>query len=303
MKISITYLFAIFKYGYPPDPKDDFKALADIEKMGFHFLEMEGLGGEHTEGIWQQRLDLKKCLDDHGIHVHNFCGVDPNLVSLDDSVRRGAYESFKRTAELGAFLGAETLHLASYAPPVDYVENSPYKLGADYSFGDTFRLRIPEGFSWQRVWKVLVESCRFTAQTAAQHGRTIIMEPRIGEIICSPDSMLRLIADVDMPNFKANFDTGHFSAQRENVVLALSKLEGHFANIHVSDNNPVDTNHLAIGDGTIDWHEFLRVLQQMEYSGYLGLDLGTSSSLEQDYHRSVSHLKRIGDELGIVFET
>ena len=41
------------------------------------------------------------------------------------------------------------------------------------------------------------------------------MEPRVGEVICSVDSMIRLLDDVNSDYFKANFDTGHFSAQRE----------------------------------------------------------------------------------------
>lgn len=238
MKIGITYLYTILKYGYPPKVEDDFKALGEIRKMGFKYLELEGLGGKHTEGVWAKRVELRKCLDDNGIHVHNFCGVDPALVSMDDAKRKAAYEAFKRTAELGVYLGTETIHLASYAPPVEYIGGAPYQLDEDYSFGNTFKVRIPEDFSWEKLWSVLVESCKFTAEVAAQYDRTIIMEPRVGEIVCSADSMIRLINDVDMPNFKANFDTGHFCAQRENVPLALKKLEGKFANIHLSDNNP-----------------------------------------------------------------
>jgi sugar phosphate isomerase/epimerase len=94
------------------------------------------------------------------------------------------------------------------------------------------------------------------------------------ETICSVDSMIRLINDVSMDNFKANFDTGHFSAQRENVPLALAKLRGMYANLHVSDNDPASTDHLASGDGVIDWSEFFRLLKVQGYDGYLALDLG-----------------------------
>src|SRR5688572_857617 len=189
MKLSITYLYTIFRYGYPPKPRDDFRALADIEKMGFHYLEMEALGPEHAQGVWDNRAEMKRALGDHGIHVHNFCGVDPDLVSLDDGRRQAAYERFRKVAELGAFFDAETLHLASYAPPVQYVGRSPYALGEDYAFGHTFRIRVPDGFGWSKVWSVLVESWRVTAGGAAEHGKTIIMEPRVGEIVCSVDSM------------------------------------------------------------------------------------------------------------------
>ena len=302
MKLSITYLYTIFRYGYPPKPRDDFRALADIEKMGFHFLEMEALGPDHAAGVWDNRVELKKAFADHGIHVHNFCGVDPDLVSLDDTRRRAAYERFKRVAELTAFFDAETLHLASYAPPVDYIGGSPYALGADYKFGDTFHIRVPDGFDWSKVWSVLVESCRVTAGVAAQHGKTIIMEPRVGETICSVDSMIRLIDDVAMPNFKANVDTGHFSAQRENVPLALEKLRGKFANIHVSDNEPASTDHLPIGDGAIDWSEFFRLLKRQGYDRYLGLDLGNRPTLVDDLNRSADRLQQLAAEQGIVLQ-
>jgi sugar phosphate isomerase/epimerase len=302
MKIGMTYLFTIFKYGYPPKVEDDFKALADIERLGFHYLEMEGLGPEHTAEVWARRHEFKRALGDHGIHVHNFCGVDPDLVNLETTKRHQAYDRFRRTAELGAFFEAETLHLASYCPPVEYLGQSPYQLGQDYSFSNTFRVRIPDAFSWQQVWSVLVESCRLTAEIAKECGRTVIMEPRVGETICSVDSLIRLIDQVGMDNFKANFDTGHFSAQRENAALALLKLEGKYGNIHLSDNDPINTDHLPLGEGTIDWHEFFRILKVQDYEGYLGLDLGWRSGIEHDLRKSLEVVQTIGAIHGLHIE-
>ncbi len=125
--------------------------------------------------------------------------------------------------------------MASYAPPVEYLERRPYELssGEAYRFEDVMQLRLSPHFEWNAVWNALVESTQFCADVAARYGKTVLMEPRIGEVICSVDSLLRLIEHVDRPNLKANFDTGHFSAQRENVVLAVAKLKGHFANVHV----------------------------------------------------------------------
>lgn len=303
MKIGITYLYTISRYGYPPRVEDDFRALAEIEKMGFHYLEMEGLGREHTEQVWRRRADLRSCLDDHGIQVHNFCAVDPDMVSMNRIRRKAAYERFQRTAELGVYLGARTLHLASYAPPVEYLGEAPYQLGKPYSFRGSFRIRIPRGFDWQKVWEALVESCRRAAEIAAEHTRTVIIEPRVGEIICSPDSLLRLIHDVSMQNFKANFDTAHFSAQRENVPLALMKLEKMYANIHLADNVPTNTRHLPLGDGTIDWNEVFRILKMHHYDGYLGLDLGGSPSLAHDLKRSLAFIKKIAVAAGIRVES
>lgn len=173
MKISITYLYTITRYGYPPSIDGDFKTSADIEQLGFHCLEMESLGSEHGTQVWSRRADLKRCLDDHRIHVHNFCAVDADLVSLDGAKHAAALERFKRTVELGVHFGTETLHLASYAPPVTCVGEASYQLNQDYALGDTFSLWIPDGCSWDQVWDVLVESCQKSAATELSTGTRV----------------------------------------------------------------------------------------------------------------------------------
>jgi sugar phosphate isomerase/epimerase len=304
MRIGITYLYTIFRYGYPHSLDDAFRSIAEVRRLGFRFLEMEGLGVDLLQALYHQRDRLVKVAVDSGVHVHNFCVVDPDLVSLDRTSQDRALKRFKLGAEIAAGLGSETLHLASYAPPVEYQSAKPYELNTEqgYSFPEGVRLRIPDGFDWDAVWGALVRSCQACADIAAGYGKTVLMEPRVGEVICSVDSLLRLIADVGRPNFKANFDTGHFSAQRENVALALMKLRGRFANIHISDNNPVDTAHLPIGAGAIDWLEFFRTLRNIGYAGYLGLDFGMTETLLEDYRRSVERIQSIATELGISLE-
>ena len=304
MKIGITYLYTIFRYGYPHSVEDAFRSLRDIRKLGFRFLEIEGLGVKHLRDLYGKRQRLLEVVGEAGIHVHNFCVVDPDLVSLDAARRNRALERFGMGAEIAALLGTETLHLASYTPPVRYLSDRPYQLAAKggYRFPGQTRVRLPRGFEWNDVWNALVESCRACADIAARDNRVVIMEPRVGEVICSVDSLLRLIEHVDRPNFKANFDTGHFSAQRENVVLALAKLRGHFANIHIADNIPVNTEHLPVGEGVIDWEEFFRVLRDMRYDGYLGLDLGMRRALVQGYRTSLERIQAIASKLRIDVE-
>jgi len=302
VKISVTYLVSILLNGYPPKFTDEVQTFKDINKLGFRYLEMEGLGREHSENV-RKNIDIyKKALSDNDIQIHNFCIVDPNLVSLDANLRQTAYDNFKLMAEVAQQLDAETLHLASYAPPVTYKGRKPYQLdGGEYTFDNKPHISIPDGFKWQPVWDTLVESCRFCASVAQEYDKTIIMEPRVGEIICSVDSMIRLIQDVDMQNFKANFDTGHFSAQREDVCLALMKLDSQFANIHIADNNPTSTNHLPLGEGIIDWYEFFRILVKMGYNGYLGLDIGarTFEELSRGLLKSRDYIVNITEQLGV----
>ena len=305
MKLSVTYLVTILKYGYPPKPADDIRSLEYLNRLGFHYLEMEGLGKDHAENLLKNLKTYQQALADNGIRIHNFCCVDPDLVSLDRQKRTAAYDHFQKMAEVGCELGAQTLHLASYAPPVTYLGKAPYALdGGDYAFGSTARIRIPEGFCWQQVWDTLVESCAFCADYAKQLDKVVIMEPRVGEVICSVDSMLRLLDAVNSPFLQANFDTGHFSAQREDVCLALKKLEGRYANIHLADNIPVNTDHIPLGTGSIHWEEFFRILAQQKYDGFLGLDLGAKDDrqLEDWLIRSREYAVRMAALAGTELE-
>lgn len=304
MRISISYLYTIFKYGYPHTVDDAIQSLQEIRKLGFRFLEMEGLGQDNLREVYKRRRELQNVLDDCGLHVHNFCVVDPDMVHVDPQIRQPALDRFQMGAEIAETIGSETLHLASYAPPVEYLQDRPYQLSGNggYRFEDVTRLRLPEHFDWSSIWDTLVESSRFCADVAATYKKVVLMEPRVGEVICSVDSMIRLIEQVNRPNFKANFDTAHFSAQRENVILALAKLKGQFANVHVADNHPSTSQHVPIGDGSIDWKEFLSTLKRFGYDGYLGLDLGLSDDLLDGYKRSVDKLQEIAAGLNIPIE-
>jgi hypothetical protein len=48
--------------------------------------------------------------------------------------------------------------------------------------------------------------------------------------------------------------------------------------------------------------EFFRVLQMMKYKGYLGLDLGMSRSIVQDYRKSLAHILSIASKLKLSIE-
>src|SRR5579863_5666601 len=123
---------------------------------------MEGLGVKLLKSLYNQRHMLVRALKDLGLHVHNFCVVNSDLVNLDPAKRNRAIDYFKIGAELGTLLEAETLHLASYAPPVKYLGAKPYQLGAKsgYKFADHTRIRLPKVFDWPAVWNALVESCQ-----------------------------------------------------------------------------------------------------------------------------------------------
>ena len=84
--------------------------------------------------------------------------------------------------------------------------------------------------------------------------------------------------------------------------MALAKLKGQFANVHVSDNNPSSSDHLPVGDGSIDWVEFISELHRMGFDGYLGLDFGLTDKTADNYRKSAERLRAIASDLKIPME-
>lgn len=87
MRIGITCLYTIFKYDYPDSVDAAIASLREIRSLGFRFLEMEGLGREHLAEMYRRRQEVRRVLDDSGLHVHNFCVVDPEMVNVDVAFR------------------------------------------------------------------------------------------------------------------------------------------------------------------------------------------------------------------------
>ena len=84
--------------------------------------------------------------------------------------------------------------------------------------------------------------------------------------------------------------------------VALHKLRGRFAKIHVADNVPSSADHLAVGRGTIDWEGFLATLHGMGFDGVLSLDLGGGPDIVANYRESAQRRAEIAARLRIPLE-
>jgi sugar phosphate isomerase/epimerase len=297
MLLTACYLYTIDTYGYPPSIDNGLKAIDDMREMGFKYIELEGVGETHIREMHSQRQRFKQALDAREMACVNFCPVLRPLVSMDAGERKAAYPVFRLGAETAAFFGAKTVHVASYLPPVEFVGSQPYV--AKLKFGESYKVKLPEGFSWQKQWDALVESFQACADIARENGLTLIIEPRVGEMICSTDSMLRLMDHVARPNLKANFDCAHLNAQKEILPLSARKLEGKIAGLHLADNDGSDNRHLMPGEGNIDFDGLLLELARQGYDGPLGIDLGSLPNLAWRYTECAVYLRNLTRRLGI----
>ena len=237
MKMAMAYLYTITRYGYPPQEDDDIDAMKRLCGMGFRNLELEGLFREHLLSVWRNRKQRRQLADDLGVHIHNFCPVVPECFHMDPKVRTEGFDLFRRGVECAVEFGCETLHIATFHPPVRFKGASPY--AGQMNFATRYEVEVDPAFRFADYWKVVVESVRRSAELAHEAGMKLIVEPRVGEVISHTDSLLRLIDWVDHPACHANLDLAHLHAQKELLPIAAEKLAGRIAGVHVADNDEI----------------------------------------------------------------
>lgn len=287
----------ISHFGYPPKVEDLFTCLRKLRDLGFEYVELEGVYEDNLKAVSRSRHALKKACDDLGLKVVNFSPILPALVSLDSRERERALDLYKTGVELAVHFEACTVQMDSYTPPLKYIGGQPYANAIDY--GMRHRIEVDPAFRWPDLWDILVDSTARCNEMAKEADMKLVMEPRVGEIVSNTDALLRLMDAVDDTNLGAVLDTAHLNAQKEILVLSVEKLRDRTYYLHVADNDGQENQHLALGDGSIDWMGVFTCLKKHNFNGYVAIDVGRVPDVDEAYRRSLRFLKEIEKKVGI----
>lgn len=299
VKITCCWLYAITKYGYPPTMENTYKALREMKSLGFRYVELEGLKPDNMREVHAKRHEVKAFLEANDLQVVNFCPVLPDAVSPDKSKRDAAMDLFEMGVEVAALLGAETVQGDSFVPPIRFKGESPYSSGMKYDV--QYEVEIDPKFSWQDQWEALVDSFSRAADMAAKANLTLLVEPRVGELISNTDAFLRLSEHVGRANFSMVLDCAHQHAQKEILPLSVEKVGNRIAYLHVADNDSRTNVHLAPGKGTIDWRGVFTALKKHGFNGNVGVDVGHVPNLDQEYRYTRQFLMDLCAEVGMEY--
>jgi len=284
-------------FGYPPKLEELFKSLHMEKELGFEYVELEGIGEKNLREVYDSRKELKKECENLGLKVVNFSPILPDLVSLDKQKREKALQLYEMGIELAVYLEASTVQMDSYTPPLDFIGELPYKEAISY--GKQYQVKVDPAFRWSELWDVLVDSTLKCNSMAKDANLKLVMEPRVGEIISNSDALLRLMEAVNDPNFGAILDTAHLNAQKEILVLSVEKMGGRIYYLHVADNDGRENQHLALGEGNIDWKGLFTCLKKHQFEGYVAIDVGNVPQVDEAYRCSIKFLQEIEKEVGI----
>ena len=138
---------------------------------------------------------------------------------------------------------------------------------------------------WDTQKDFLAERVGELVDYGASRGVTIAMEPHVGAIIDTPAKVLELLAIVNSPYLKVNFDISHFDIigmPTAETVAALAPVSIH---THVKDQRGTAPNHefLIPGEGPFDYVHYLKEMHAHGYDGFITAEVSFMVQGRENY--------------------
>ena len=275
-KITCCYLYPITKYGYPPPADNTILYLEEMNRLGFTSVELEGIREEHLLKVYKNRFKIRKKLDELNLKLPFFCAVLPGLSSLDEEIRNKNIVLFEIGCKIAVEFNSEGILDNAPIPPYIFPDDIP--IVRHYEEESLQNAFFPKDFSWNEFWKQLVRTFQTLCDIAKKHNLSYQLHPASGVLTSTADSFLYFYDAVKRDNLRFNLDAANLFAVKENLPLSLLKLKDHIDYIHISDNRGFKVEHLEIGKGKIAWNKFLEILDQIDFNGNIGIDIGGNES-------------------------
>ncbi|NND33450.1 MAG: sugar phosphate isomerase/epimerase [Saprospiraceae bacterium] len=292
--IVCAYLYSITKYGYPPPAADTIKYLEEMANMGFRSIELEGIRDQHLTEMHEQRYEIRDALQRLSLNLPVYCTVLPSLSSQDEVTKEKQLHLFELGCQTAQVLGAKIILDNGPLPPYQFPGDIP--VSRHYEHQLLSEATIDDDFEWNAFWQSLITTLQKACDIAGRYKCDYLVHPAFGVLGATPEAFLHLAKEVNRQNFGYNFDTSNLIALKCNLSLALHQLKSHIKYVHVSDNSGTKNEHIELGRGIINWSTFFKDLSQINYRGYIGIDIGGDESdvpnLDQAYITAAKLLTR-----------
>lgn len=219
---------------------DDISWVYGIEEMGYAGWEIVGDGNYKLDNpVCFKRIEEVIASTHLGITVHAPYG-DLNLATLNDPIWHESIRQVCTCIEHASRITDRITIHPGYLSPVGKL--------------------MP-----QKVWELQKEALRQIGKFSADRGVLACLENMIGvkEFLCRvPDELIGMTEGID--GIGMTFDFGH--ANTMGIVKDFLSNVGKASHIHIHDNNGFSDQHLALGDGSIDWSTAGKAIAR-DYSG------------------------------------
>lgn len=142
---------------------------------------------------------------------------------------------------------------------------------------------VEKGTKWADALKLFVEMLKPVVEHAEKVQVPLLIEPEPDLLIETADQYLEFAQHIQSPYLGLNFDIGHFYCVKDDPSETVHKLAPLIQHVHLEDIAATRVHHhLVPGEGVIDFRATLKALQEVNYTGWVTIELYT-------YHENPDH--------------
>ena len=224
-------------------------------KLGYSGIEIEG----YRPHLWPYDIDaddvksIKKLLKENHLELPAITGhhTGMNLASPNKKEREDSTDYVIKCLELGAELGAKVYILV---PGL-----------------------VVYGTSWDDAWNMSMEAMEKAVKKAEETGVIIALEyvnTRWSNLVNTSFQAYKMMKEFNSPQVKVMLDTVHAFYARENFVDVIRLFGSDLVHAHFEDVLEGEPERRAIpGKGDADLISFVQTLKEINYEGYLSIEL------------------------------
>ncbi len=262
-----------FKKNYPIWEVLDFAAKAGFD--GIELVDGWPMGGYPSPDETDRITALCRLYDAYGLRIYSMQTGSGDAHAANPEVRKAWRERFRNDVRLCKALGGEFI---GHWPGGGLEGNAD----VDHAI------------------ECLAASYREAADICAEAGMYMSFEIEPPFIFNTPDHLKRILAAVDHPACKTNYDPSHFDLMSGSTGKPEAMLRelgvGHIGHVHLTDTDGTlfgpTSKHLPCGEGHCDIPASLAVLWEGGYSGWIMID----GWMIEDVYRAARKGKQAIDE-------
>jgi sugar phosphate isomerase/epimerase len=220
-------------------------SIARLSKFGYDGVEVVGEPEQLDAGL------IKELLNKYNIAASTICGIynaERDLVSSDKQIRRNTVEYIKSCVDFAKTIGAKGISLTPTACMKIYPE-------ADQK----------TELSWA------IEGILEAGSYAGEHGVRLTVEPwnrYENYLVNRIEQSLEIVNRVNLESVGCMGDTYHMNIEELDISEAIRMAGDKLYHLHIADSN-----RTAPGRGHIDFKPIAKALQDINYSGFLTMEL------------------------------
>jgi len=239
----------------------------NLKKYGFEAVELSG------EKLWERKREIIDASRETGIELGSVCGGFPcRFVAAERKEREEAISSLKKLLETMGEMEVTGIMMVPIFGPPEIPDLSPYKGPLELER------------------EVLLSELPHLAQFAQDSGTFIWLEPLNRyetHFITRLNQAVEICQKVNNPNLRIMADFFHMHIEEVNIGESLKKAKDWLGHIHLADSN-----RFLPGQGHIDFRPLFKVLNEINYKGYMALECGILGEPEEELLKCVKYLKK-----------